>query len=87
MRSWRTNEIKKNCSNDFRCFYDEQVIDFSFDKDKNVTLIHAENGVGKTTLLNALIWCFYGDTTARFEMKEDIVNHFKHGKRDAMLLR
>ena len=68
-------KLKRIVLTDFRCFYDEQVIDFSFDKDKNVTLIHAENGVGKTTLLNALIWCFYGDTTARFEMKEDIVNH------------
>ena len=68
-------KLKRIVLTDFRCFYDEQVIDFSFDTDKNVTLIHAENGVGKTTLLNALIWCFYGDTTARFEMKEDIVNH------------
>ena len=68
-------KLKRIVLTDFRCFYDEQVIDFSFDRDKNVTLIHAENGVGKTTLLNALIWCFYGDTTARFEMKEDIVNH------------
>ena len=43
---------------DFRCFFGEHAIEFSQDPTKNVTLIHAENGVGKTTLLNALLWCF-----------------------------
>ena len=37
--------------NDFRCFFGQQAIDFSTDKEKNVTLIHGESGVGKTTLL------------------------------------
>lgn len=60
---------------DFRCFYGQSRIRFSADPDKNVTLIYAENGVGKTTLLNALLWCFYGETTERFEKKEDILNY------------
>ena len=60
---------------DFRCFYGESDIKFSTDPDRNVTLIYAENGVGKTTLLNALLWCFYGETTERFEKKEDILNY------------
>ena len=61
--------------NNFRCFYGECEIFFATDAEKNVTLIHAENGVGKTTLLNALLWCFYRKTTRRFERKDDIVNH------------
>lgn len=60
---------------DFRCFHGERCIEFSMDPDQNVTLIHAENGVGKTTLLNAMLWCFYGTTTAKFERKHDLVNH------------
>ena len=60
---------------DFRCFFGKSFIRFSEDEEKNVTLIYAENGVGKTTLLNALLWCFYGDTTARFEKREDILNY------------
>ncbi|MBB3928881.1 DNA repair exonuclease SbcCD ATPase subunit [Sphingobium jiangsuense] len=44
---------------DFRCFFGETSIQFSEDPEKNVTIIYAENGVGKTTLLNALLWCFY----------------------------
>jgi DNA sulfur modification protein DndD len=60
---------------DFRCFYGEHILRLSTDEEKNVTLIHAENGVGKTTLLNAMLWCFYGTTTAKFERKHDLVNH------------
>lgn len=60
---------------DFRCFYGESSIEFSTDSEKNVTVIHAENGVGKTTLLNAILWCFYGDTTAKFEKRDDLVNY------------
>lgn len=60
---------------DFRCFNGEHRLEFSTDEERNVTLIHAENGVGKTTLLNAMLWCFYGITTAKFERKFDLVNH------------
>ncbi|WP_125255819.1 AAA family ATPase [Brevundimonas fluminis] len=60
---------------DFRCFFGEHSIEFSQDPERNVTLIHAENGVGKTTLLNALLWCFYGQTTERFEKRDDLVNY------------
>jgi DNA sulfur modification protein DndD len=60
---------------DFRCFHGEHSIDFSTDPEKNITLIHAENGVGKTTLLNSLLWCFYGDTTAKFEKRDDLINY------------
>ncbi|GLS00438.1 hypothetical protein GCM10007859_04440 [Brevundimonas denitrificans] len=58
----------------FRQFYDEQVIEFASDPDRNVTVIHAENGVGKTTLLNAILWAFYEETTSRFEHKDKILN-------------
>ena len=61
--------------NDFRCFFGNRQIEFSTDRQKNVTLIHAENGVGKTTLLNAILWCFYGVATPKFERKDDLLNH------------
>lgn len=67
--------LKKVILKNFRQFYGEQEIVFSVDRAKNVTLIHAENGVGKTTLLNALIWCFYKDLTTRFENPEKIVSN------------
>lgn len=60
---------------DFRCFFGESFVRFSEDPERNVTIIYAENGVGKTTLLNALLWCFYGETTSRFEKREEIINY------------
>ena len=34
--------------------------DFEFDFDKGLTLIEGQNGAGKTSLLNAVCWCFTG---------------------------
>jgi DNA sulfur modification protein DndD len=48
--------------NNFRQFYGEQVIEFSTNLDRNVTVIRGENGSGKTTLLNSFKWLFYGIT-------------------------
>jgi len=47
----------------FRQFYGTQTLEIAGHTDKNVTLVHAENGVGKTTLLNSILWCFYGEVT------------------------
>lgn len=46
----------------FRQFNDTQMIEFSTDSEKNVTVIMGENGSGKTTLAQAFTWCLYGDT-------------------------
>lgn len=37
-------------------------LDFSTDQKKTLTVIRAENGTGKTTILNALQWGLYGDS-------------------------
>jgi DNA sulfur modification protein DndD len=66
--------LRKIALKNFRQFYGEQSIPIAPPGARNVTLIHAENGVGKTTLLNALLWTFFGDTTKRFEQKDKIVN-------------
>ncbi|MEM5016876.1 AAA family ATPase [Metabacillus indicus] len=44
----------------FRQYYQEQTIEFSNSATRNVTVIHGENGSGKTALLNAFSWCLYG---------------------------
>jgi len=44
----------------FRQFKGRQELIFSDLRERNVTVIHAENGFGKTTLLKALVWGFYG---------------------------
>lgn len=48
----------------FRQFFGEQSITFAASgTDRNVTVIHGFNGAGKTALLNAFVWCLYGETT------------------------
>jgi len=44
----------------FRQFKGRQELFISDLRERNVTIIHAENGFGKTTLLKALLWGFYG---------------------------
>ena len=58
----------------FRSFYGKQVIEFNDDDSKNITLIHAQNGTGKTNLLNAVLWNFYGISTGKFENKNLLLN-------------
>lgn len=48
----------------FRQFFDENQIEFC----NSITVIHGVNGSGKTSLLNAFKWAFYGHTD--FDTKE-----------------
>lgn len=59
----------------FRQFYGDQDLILSTDSERNVTLVHAENGFGKTTLLNAVLWAFFQTTTLKFEKPHEIVNY------------
>lgn len=54
--------LKRLSLTNFRPFKGEHEIEFSIDKDKNVTLVMAENGAGKTTLAQAFQWALYGKT-------------------------
>lgn len=62
----------------WRSFYCENEIFVSTGKTKNVTLIRAENGVGKTSLLAAINWCFFGilPSENEFENPKKLVNTF-----------
>ena len=60
--------------NNFRCFYGEQTITFSTLEEENVTLVRAQNGSGKTSILNAVLWTFYGTTTGKFEDPNNIIH-------------
>lgn len=44
----------------FRQFKGRQEMVFSDLRERNVTIVHAENGFGKTTLLKAVLWALYG---------------------------
>ncbi len=55
--------IKQIALKNFRQYKDLQVVEFSCDKDKNVTVILGDNTSGKTTLIQAFNWCLYGTTS------------------------
>ncbi|WP_428100517.1 AAA family ATPase [Candidatus Rariloculus sp.] len=67
--------LKKLVLTNFRQFYGENELEFSTDPSRNVTLIHGENGVGKTTILNAILWCLFERLTPDFEQQKDLINH------------
>ena len=58
----------------FRGFYGNQVLEFSRDEAKSVTVIHGENGAGKTNLLNALYWGLTGNFTPRLSNTNLLIN-------------
>ncbi|AIY06811.1 hypothetical protein Plano_2846 [Planococcus sp. PAMC 21323] len=56
----------------FRQFKGIQKIIFSTAQDENITLIQGDNTSGKTTLLQAFLWCLYGQ--ANFKSKDALIN-------------
>lgn len=61
--------IKSLRMENFRQFKGLNKIDFSMEPRKNVTIILGDNTFGKTTLLQAFNWCFYG--IAMFDQNPD----------------
>ncbi len=55
----------------YRQFKGTQTLNFSFDKKKNVIVILGGNGAGKSNILNALTWCFYGVEVHKDETAQD----------------
>lgn len=55
----------------YRQYYNTQKITFGYTENNNLIIIEGDNGRGKTTLVNALTWCLYGqelhDKTERTE--------------------
>jgi DNA sulfur modification protein DndD len=59
----------------FRSFYGRTPELFlAADEVKNTTVIHGNNGVGKTSLLNAFTWVLYDKFSAAFASAEQLVN-------------
>jgi DNA sulfur modification protein DndD len=59
----------------FRQFYGETPeIRIATDNYRNTTIIHGNNGAGKTTILNAFTWVLYEKFTAAFAESHQLVN-------------
>jgi len=62
--------INKISINNFRIYYGSNDVSFKIhDTNKNISIIAGSNGYGKTTFLNALIWCLYGKQIGEVDEK------------------
>ena len=66
--------IEKIHLNNWRCFSGSHEIEIPYNEDKPVTIILAYNGMGKTNLMNAFLWCLHAVTTERFKTSEGFIN-------------
>ncbi|TRX56687.1 AAA family ATPase [Thalassomonas sp. M1454] len=68
----------------FRQFHGSNVINFSLSESQKITVVHGENGSGKTTILNSFKWCFYGhvdfDTGAENLLNEEAISNAVEGE-------
>lgn len=66
-------------------YFDAQRISFSTSSAKPITVIHGENGAGKTSTLNAILWCLTGQLSPGFSRQIDKDGfNFLHRERGAV---
>jgi DNA sulfur modification protein DndD len=63
-------KLEKIYLKNWKC-YQEQTIKFNLDTDKHIWIVFGQNGFGKTSILEAILWCLYGnDIFSREEILE-----------------
>ena len=69
-------KIEKIVLENFRGWYGKHEIEFSTDTKKPVTLIIAENGTGKSNILEAIMWCLHGILPDNSDKPKEKINNF-----------
>ena len=64
-------KIKKIELENFRGWRGKHTIEFSTDPKRPVTLILAENGTGKSNILEAIMWCLHGEMPVQAKRKNE----------------
>ena len=69
-------KLKKVEIHNFKNFKGHQTIDLDVSKKKNVVLVHADNGFGKTAFLESILFCFYGiDSAGKNVIYDQLMNN------------
>ena len=67
--------LQRLIMNDFRQFENNNRMDFPPIGNKHVNIVFASNGVGKTTILTAIVWCLYGGKKLPYgDLSEQFLN-------------
>ncbi|WP_217523198.1 AAA family ATPase [Pleurocapsa sp. PCC 7327] len=66
--------------------YREQIIRFNLNTDKNIWIIFGQNGYGRTSLLEAIIWYLYGNEGVLTKKLPDYFNRIALKKRKPLEL-
>jgi DNA sulfur modification protein DndD len=56
----------------YRQYRGENLIEFSVSEDRPITIIQGTTGAGKTTVLNAMYWCLYGEEPSYHETTDGV---------------
>ena len=69
-------QLGKITLNNYRTYRGETTVELSRDQERTITIIEGEMGKGKTTILNAVYWCLYGEfRSAGNRSDENIINN------------
>lgn len=56
----------------YRQYRGENLVEFSVSENEPITIIQGTTGAGKTTILNAMYWCLYGEEPSYHETPEGV---------------
>jgi len=64
----------------FGPYADEEIVDFSKLEDNSLFLIHGQTGSGKSSLLDAICFALYGESTATDKLQPQLRSHYATDK-------
>ncbi|WP_414053030.1 AAA family ATPase [Macrococcus animalis] len=68
-------KIKSIHIENFRQYKDFKLEFDTNDNSKNITVIRAANSTGKTTFMQAIKWCLFGEGAIELEKQSDLINY------------
>ncbi len=67
-------QLGKVSMRNYKAYRGDVSVEMSLEQDKTITIIHGEMGKGKTTLLEAIYWCLYGEERSATDSDDGILN-------------